>query len=122
VTEVVRVVVIDDDELQLELLERGLRRDGFDVRSGARFEDVATLAAGFEPHVLVLDVNVGATSGVEGMRRAREAAPTARVVLLSASDESTLRRIAREVRADGWLTKSMGVADLSKRLRELSGI
>jgi DNA-binding response OmpR family regulator len=112
------VLVIDDDTLQLELLQRVLTRDGFDVAVGATINDIERLAGPFKPDLVLVDVNIPGASGGTGLSMARASAPRGtRFFLLSACDESKLRMLARDLRADGWLSKSTPVADLSRRLR-----
>ena len=52
---------------------------------------------------------------------AREVAPRGtRFYLFSSCDDSKLRALARELKADGWLSKSTPVAEVSKKLRDLA--
>ena len=120
-TESPRILVIDDDTLQLELLQRVLSRDGFDVAVGASMNDIQHLARKFRPHVVLMDVNIPGASGGSGLPMARAAAPLGtRFYLFSACDESKLRLLAREHRADGWLSKSLPVAEVSRKLKEIT--
>jgi DNA-binding response OmpR family regulator len=121
VTEPARILVIDDDTLQLELLQRVLARDGFAVAVGATLSEIADLAKQFKPHVVLMDVNIPGASKGTGLPIARAAAPSwTRFYLFSACDESKLRLLARELKADGWISKSLPVAEVSRKLREIS--
>lgn len=116
-----RILVIDDDTLQLELLQRVLARDGFAVAVGASMNDIANLAKQFKPHVVLMDVNIPGASRGTGLPIARAAAPSGtRFYLFSACDESKLRLLARDLKADGWISKSLPVAEVSRKLREIS--
>jgi DNA-binding response OmpR family regulator len=115
-----RILVIDDDTLQLELLQRVLARDGFEVAVGATINDIPPLAKEFRPDLVLMDVNIPGAAGGKGLTMARESAPgRTRFYLFSACDESRLRLLARELKADGWLSKSLPVAEVSRKLREL---
>jgi DNA-binding response OmpR family regulator len=121
VSPVLRILVIDDNTLQLELLQRVLSRDGFAVAVGASMNDIKDLAKAFRPHVVLMDVNIPGAADGAGLPMARSAAPPGtRFYLFSACDESRLSALAREHRADGWLSKRMPVAEVSRKLRELS--
>jgi DNA-binding response OmpR family regulator len=121
VSDAPRILVIDDDALQLELLQRVLARDGFDVAVGASMNDIQQLARDFKPHVVLMDVNIPGASGGSGLPMARAVAPSGtRFYLFSACDESKLRLLAREHRADGWLSKSLPVAEVSRKLKEIA--
>ena len=53
---------------------------------------------------------------------ARAAAPRGtRFFLFSACDESKLRALARELKADGWISKSTPVAEVSRKLQAEAG-
>jgi DNA-binding response OmpR family regulator len=121
VSDAPRILVIDDDTLQLELLQRVLSRDGFAVAVGASMNDIQQLAKDFKPHVVLMDVNIPGAAGGSGLPMARAAAPLGtRFYLFSACDESKLKTLAREHRADGWLSKSLPIAEVSRKLKEIS--
>jgi DNA-binding response OmpR family regulator len=116
-----RILVIDDDVLQLELLQRVLARDGFTVAVGASMNDIKQLSKDFKPNVVLMDVNIPGASGGTGLPMARAAAPRGtKLYLFSACDESKLRALARELGADGYLSKSLPVAEVSRKLKELA--
>jgi DNA-binding response OmpR family regulator len=114
----VRVLVVDDDRLQLELVERTLKADGFDVVTCSSPIGVTNQIVSFAPRIVLVDVNIPALSGDRLIGISRKWAPNGTLfVLYSASDEARLRGLAREVGADGWISKSVTGADLAARLR-----
>ena len=118
--EPVRILVVDDDKLQLDLVQRSLRAEGFDVMTCSSPIGVTNVVRSFAPHLVLMDVNIPALSGDRLIGIARKGAPAeTRFVLYSAADESTLRRLAREVEADGWLSKSVTGGDLAARIRTI---
>jgi two-component system OmpR family response regulator len=114
-----RVLVVDDDPMQLELVQRGLAGDGFDVRGVTTAAEMASVARQFAPAVVLIDVNMPDAPGEHIVAAAREAAPGARIVLYSAWEESRLRVLAAQLGADGFLSKSESVLAIGRRLREL---
>jgi two-component system OmpR family response regulator len=117
-----RVLVVDDDPLQLELMQRALAHDGFTVAVGSSLDDVRHLAKDFAPDVVLMDVHIAGAPDGSGLPVARAVAPAGtRVYFFSACDESELRALARDLKADGWLSKSLPVADVSRRLKEMVG-
>jgi two-component system response regulator RegA len=77
------ILVIDDDDTFNSVLTRALTRRGFTV-AGARDVDTA-LAAAQEtpPAAVVLDLNLGATSGLTLIRPLLDIAPDCRIVVLT---------------------------------------
>jgi DNA-binding NarL/FixJ family response regulator len=117
--EAIRLLVVDDDPLQVELVQRALQRDGFDVRGVIRFADLASEAQRFAPAVVLLDVNMPDAPEGGLIGAVREAAPGARVVLYSAWEDAKLRVLVRELGADGYISKSESVMAIGRRLHEL---
>lgn len=111
-------MIVDDDASQLELLDRSLRSQGFEVLTCSSPIGVTNLICSFEPHVVLMDVNIPALSGDRLLSICRKwAPPETCFVLFSSWDESKLRSLAREVEADGWLSKSVTGLHLGAKVR-----
>jgi len=119
VTELERVLVVDDDPLQVELVQRGLSRDGFEVRGVTTVAEMAAEARRFAPAIVLIDVNMPDAPGERTVALARAAAPGARVVLYSAWEADKLRVLAVRLGADGFISKSDSIVAFGKKLREL---
>jgi two-component system OmpR family response regulator len=116
-----RVVVVDDDAEQIELLERLLATEGIDVTGISSPIGASNVVRKFEPDVVLIDVNIPSLSGDRLLSLLRRNAPEqTRLVLFSACDESRLRSLALEANADGWMPKSGSVEQLARRLRAIA--
>ncbi|QSQ11290.1 response regulator [Myxococcus landrumensis] len=116
----IRVLVVDDDQDQLTLAERSLSAYGFDVRTHRSSLGVSNLVRSTMPDLVLLDVNIPALTGDKVLTLARGQAPAGTLfVLFSASDESTLRQLAKASGADGYITKSTQGEDLAKKLHAI---
>ena len=118
-TAILRVLVVDDDPLQLELVDRALSRDGFEVRTASDLRELAAIAHACDPQIVLMDVNMPESTPDQAVAIARDVARNARVVLYSAWEESKLRALARELGADGFISKSESAVAIGRRLREL---
>lgn len=115
-----KVVVVDDDELQLDLVARQLKLEGFDVLTSPTPFGATNLIAQVAPRVVLLDLNFPTLSGDQLLVLCKKRAPkTTLFVLYSAADESTLRELARSSGANGWISKSSAASELGSRLRAL---
>jgi DNA-binding response OmpR family regulator len=115
-----RVLIVDDDQLQLELMERSLRIEGFQVATSSSVFGVSNIMRSFEPDVMLIDVHIPALSGDQLLGLARRNAPdTTRFVLYSSCDEWRLKSLAKDTNADGWISKSADAAQVAKKLREV---
>jgi len=114
-----RVLVVDDDPMQVELVERGLSRDGFEVRGVTSIAAMVIEARRFAPRIMLIDVNMPDAPGDGAVAVARDAAPGVRIVLYSSWDESRLRVLAVQLGADGFISKSDSVIAFGRRLRAM---
>ncbi|MFG3121681.1 response regulator transcription factor [Streptomyces sp. NPDC017615] len=113
------VLVVDDDAAIRRSLERGLRLNGFTVRTAA--DGTGALAAiGQEPpDVLVLDVSMPGLSGIQVCTRLRDEGRELPVLMLSALDESADRIAGLQAGGDDYLVKPFALQELVLRLRAL---
>jgi DNA-binding response OmpR family regulator len=114
-----RVMIVDDEPLQLSLVGRTLRADGFRVVSTDSSLGVTNTVRTFQPHLMLLDVRIPELSGDRLVPLVRRIAPDTLLILYSACDQDQLRRLTTQVSADGWISKSEEIGKLSKRLKEL---
>jgi DNA-binding response OmpR family regulator len=123
----VRVLLIDDDELTLEILQSRLLAGGYEVRIAISLGEVRSIIDGWQPAVIVADVNMPDMRGDDLCARLKAAARTreAVIVLCSGMPEAELGEVARRARADGWISKRGGVERvvslLQTTLRSRSG-
>jgi DNA-binding response OmpR family regulator len=116
----IRVLVVDDDPVQLLLAERSLQMAGFEVQTHSTTFGVTNLVRTTLPDVVLLDVNIPALRGDRVLALARaHAAKDTQFILYSAEDENKLRLLALECGADGYLSKDVWGMDLGRKLLEL---
>ena len=114
-----RLVVLDDDPFQVELVVRALARDGFEVRGATTLDELAAAIAALAPDIVLVDVNMPDAPSDRAVAAVRVGAPAARLVLYSAWEASKLRALVRTLGADGYASKSDSVFELGARLRSL---
>jgi DNA-binding response OmpR family regulator len=88
VDEVVRILVVEDDQLIQAMVEEALSEGGFKSRITASGEEAITLLRGdeFQYRALVTDINlIGRFDGWEVARAARETDPTAPIIYMTGS-------------------------------------
>jgi two-component system response regulator RegX3 len=110
----VRVLLVEDDEPVAESLRRGLLRYGFEVTW------VATGGAALkheEPYdVVLLDLGLPDTDGLDVCRALRERGDVPIIVISARSDE-TDRVVGLELGADDYVSKPFGVREVIARIR-----
>ncbi|CAN5284498.1 response regulator transcription factor [soil metagenome] len=113
-----RVMVVDDHPMWRESVARDLATRGYDVvGTAADAPGAVRIAAAVRPDVVVMDLQLGSTSGVEATRDIVSGAPDTRVLVLSASAEQGDVLDAVKNGASGYLVKSASLDDLDDAVR-----
>jgi DNA-binding response OmpR family regulator len=107
------VLVVEDDPGIATQIVRGLRRGGYDVDHVTTGGDALRWG---EPDVVLLDLALPDTDGVEVCRQLRERSPVA-IIVVTARGEEPERVLALDAGADDYLVKPFGLAELLARIR-----
>jgi two-component system KDP operon response regulator KdpE len=110
-----RVLVVDDEPAILRTVGANLGRRGFRV-DVARTGEEAIAQVDQHPDLVVLDLGLPDTDGLEVIRRIRARSDTP-IIVLSARDSEREKVHALEIGADDYLTKPFGVDELVARIR-----
>jgi DNA-binding response OmpR family regulator len=107
------VLVVEDDPGIATQLVRGLRRGGYDADHVMTGGDALRWG---EPDVVLLDLALPDTDGVEVCRQLRQRSPVA-IIVVTARGEEPERVLALDAGADDYLVKPFGLAELLARIR-----
>jgi two-component system, NtrC family, response regulator AtoC len=80
----VQVLIADDEALIRQSLRTTLTREGFDVSVAASGNEAWLRFQEDRPDIVLLDLVLGDTDGIEVLRRMRQEAPDAKVIFISA--------------------------------------
>ena len=118
-TDVVRVLVVDDQELVRTGLRGILRaRFGFEIVGELPSGDgIVEAVAALSPDVVVMDVRMPHVDGVAATRRLREVADTPPVLVLTTFDDEQILAGALRAGAAGFLLKGVPAEDLQRAVR-----
>ena len=111
-----KVLIVDDEQAIRRFLRTSLSAHGYDVYEAARGEDAILQAVNVQPDLIVLDLGLPDTNGIEVTKHIREWAKTP-IVVLSVQDQDTEKIAALDAGADDYLTKPFSVGELMARLR-----
>ena len=113
-----RVLVVDDDPVILELLRINFEIEGFEVLSAADGEQGLARARADAPDVVLCDVMMPRLDGMELLARLRDDPRTAHlpVVLLSAKAQKVEVERGLSLGADDYVTKPFDPLDLLDRV------
>jgi DNA-binding response OmpR family regulator len=111
------VLVIEDEPGIVDFLERGLRAQGFTVRSaldGVRGSEIALNEA---VDLVVLDLMLPGRGGFDVLDEVRRAKPMLPVIMLTARGEVEDRVTGLDAGAVDYLTKPFSLRELAARIR-----
>lgn len=118
-----RIVLVDDHEMVLQGLTTILGRFLGRVRvvgQALDADEAQQLTATLKPDVVLCDVRLKGTSGLDLCRQLVERDPAAKVVLLSAYDDEQYLFQAMRVGAKGYLLKQITGEDLVRHLERVA--
>jgi CheY-like chemotaxis protein len=118
-----RVLVIEDNELNLDMVTRRLTRAGLEVLSARDGASGLDRARAEQPDVVLLDISLPDMDGVEVVRRLRadEATRGLRVIALTAHAMPEDRARALDAGCDDYDTKPVEMARLLSKIDALLG-
>ena len=111
-----RILIVDDDAAITATFENILGGEGYDVATATDGDGAIDLAAREPFDVVLLDLVMPGIDGLDALRRLREVAPRARIIILSAYIEPDREAEAFRLGAEAVLSKP---PDLNKLLRFL---
>ena len=117
--EPVRVLVVDDQELFRRGLTMLLAAEaGIEVVGEAGDGDEgAALAESVAPDVVLLDIRMPKRSGLEACSTIKQSVPSAKIIMLTVSDEEADLYEAVKSGASGYLLKDSSIEEVSQAVR-----
>ena len=114
-----RVLVVEDEPAQLEILAYNLESDGFLVSRARDGEEALLLIREDVPDVIVMDWMMPHLSGIEVCRRLKSNPETRSIpiIILSARSEDEDKVRGLEIGADDYVVKPYSVVELMARVR-----
>ncbi|GAA1304054.1 response regulator [Pseudonocardia xinjiangensis] len=117
-SDAITVMVVDDHPIWREGVARDLTERGLTVVATAADADAAVrIAFATRPRVVLMDLNLGASSGVRAIEGILGKLPETRILVLSASGEHSDVLEAVKAGANGYLLKSAGADELLAAVR-----
>ena len=112
------VLVVDDEPIVREVVVRYLAREGHDTLEAGTGDAARGLIEQSNPDLVVLDVMLPGTDGLELCRwiRGRSELP---VIMLTARGEEADRIVGLELGADDYVTKPFSPRELAARVRSV---
>lgn len=116
-----RILVVEDEHAQMELLTYNFQSDGYEVFSAMDGEEGKLLAEENRPDLIVLDWMLPKLSGIELCRQLKRSPNTKEIpiIMLTARGEENDKVRGLDTGADDYMVKPYSVAELLARARAL---
>ena len=118
-----RVLVVDDNPLNLELASYVLAADGLAVATAGDADEALCRIADFQPDLILMDIQLPGMDGLALTRRLK-ADPATRLIVVVAFTAYAMKGDEAAMRAagcDGYLAKPIDVARFAAQVRGLLG-
>ncbi|MBI3974487.1 MAG: response regulator transcription factor [Chloroflexi bacterium] len=111
-----RILVVDDEPIVREVVERYLTREGYTVRGASDGETALRMARAEQPDLVVLDLMLPGVGGLDVCSRLRtySAVP---IIVLTAKGEETDKIVGLGLGADDYIVKPFSPGELVARVR-----
>jgi CheY-like chemotaxis protein len=116
-----RILIVEDNELNRDVLSRRLRREGFEVQAAADGLDGLTAAQADLPDLILLDLSMPEIDGWECARRLKADTSTRAIPIIALSAHAMRgdRERALDAGCDEFDTKPIDFAALLVRIDRL---
>ena len=111
------ILVVDDDQEIRELLTDYLNGHGFVASAAANGDEMKAHLDQQQPGLVVLDIMMPGSDGLELTREIRSAGSQIPIILLTAMAEDADRIVGPEMGADDYLTKPFNPRELVARIK-----
>ena len=109
---IAKVLIIDDEEDQQELLGKILIKEGFEVQLIKDFSRIISIVEEARPDLILCDIRLRKFDGREICNKLKTAASTSNIKVLLYSAYHWLAKNALEMGADGFIPKPFTISEL----------
>jgi DNA-binding response OmpR family regulator len=114
-----RILIIEDDKDIARLVELHLKDAGYEVEMAYDGKAGLELALAKSYDLIILDLMLPGSDGIEICRRVRAASAYAPILMLTAKSTELDRVLGLEIGADDYVTKPFSVRELLARVKAL---
>lgn len=114
-----RILVVDDEAAIVDALSTALSFEGFTVDTAENGEEALTLLRSYQPDLVVLDVMLPDTNGIDLTRRLRDEGVLTPILFLTARDEMDDRVAGLEAGGDDYVSKPFALVEIVARINAI---
>ena len=111
-----KVLVVDDEPIQIETIGRGLQSKGYDVIKAMNADEALSIIRDDKPRIdlVITDYSMPGTNGLELLKKIRETHQTLPAIMMTAYSDKELVIDALHHRCDSFLEKPFTLEELMR--------
>jgi two-component system, cell cycle response regulator DivK len=114
-----KILLVEDNELNRDMLSRRLQRRGFEILTATDGETGIALAASENPDLILMDISLPGLNGWDATRQIRRNGVTTPIIALTAHAMSGDREKTLEAGCDEYETKPVEMEILLSKIQAL---
>jgi DNA-binding response OmpR family regulator len=114
-----KILLVEDNELNRDMLSRRLQRRGFEILTATDGETGIALAASESPDLILMDISLPGLNGWDATRQIRRNGVTTPIIALTAHAMSGDREKTLEAGCDEYETKPVEMEILLSKIQAL---
>lgn len=114
----VKLLVIDDEQDVCNFIKSFFSLRGFEVFMALNGEEAIKIIETEDPLIVLQDIRMPGIDGIETLRRIKKVRPNDRVIMVTCVDDIDKMERAKELGADGYITKPLVLDELVKSVME----
>jgi len=115
----IKFLVVDDEPGVVDKVRDFLELRNYAVVTATSGEKALELAKKENPNIVVLDIRMPGTTGIDVLKEVKKNSPKARVIMLTGVEDEATKNMAMELGASGYLTKPYSYSELLDMSRKL---
>ncbi len=112
-----RILIVDDEESILKLISYNLEKAGFATITANDGEQAVELASKEKLSLVILDLMLPGIDGIEVCKRLRQNKVHVPIIMLTARDDEIDKVLGLELGADDYMTKPFSPRELTARVK-----
>jgi two-component system, cell cycle response regulator len=112
-----RVLVVDDDAINLKILTEALKLDGYTIQQASSGEHAIQQIEDYDPELVLMDYNMGKMTGLDTLKLLRARKNYVAVLFVSANSEGDVITQCLEAGADDFIRKPAHLSELRSRVK-----
>lgn len=107
-----RILIIDDDDLVRRALKKAISKFGYETEVCAEGEKAMSAIQSFEPDIILLDIYLKTTNGIDILKDIKKESPEIPVIMITGYADVNIAVSAMKIGAYDFLLKPLDMAQL----------